>query len=662
MNLGLVQTGMLWGLLALAIPFIVHLLFRQKPREVQIGSVRFLHEIMEKHRNRRRVMRWLLMSLRMVGLALLAMLFARPFMTEKTEAAPGKKFVAILIDQSASMLLRSDGNRLVDTAIDQAKALIQNADSGTRFEVAMFDYDVQPVTSPDNTLNGLRNRLTPPTESYTATDYAAALRWAHDACTKETSQAKELHIYTDLQQSGLEWSEVAPMPADVLVKVHDLGRDLPNNVAITGCTPDRLVVRPGESTNVQVSLLNAGPFPLTETPVVLEIKNGTRTVHKRQKVKLEPGSIQTVKFEMPNLESGIWQGAVRVESIDDLPFDNQRHLAIMSAPQYRVLVLDGEPNETDFLAETHFLQSALRLAPPGAVYTDSPYFPQTRTNDAPLAGFDIVIMANVEKVSQRDAERLKRFVDEGGGLIVFGGRQVSREGYVEMANVGLVPGEIVASREAFDLPWRITKWDKAHSIFQPFNDPQAGDLRRLAFRGITELLPASNASVVAEFNDQRPFVLEKAMGEKGGSLLWVTTACDSQWSRWTQSELYVPIVHQMLGHLTGLNAGGPVREALLDTNDADTVESTSPGVFQKLKSWQIVNVAPRESETERCSVDDFVNRFALNTGEENVQTPATRAAIGTPLDVRQNEIWHWILFALLTVFAAEFFVSNRTVA
>ena len=666
MNFGLIQNGMLMGLLALAIPVIIHLLFRQKPRDVQIGSVRFLQQIMEKHRNRRKVMRWLLMSLRLLAIALLAFLFARPFLVERSEGSGDRKLVAILIDRSASMQLKgSDGNRLIDSAVDQAKQIIRGAKGRTQHEVAFFDHAVEPITVGENRdmAGELLKQLKAPRESYSATDYAAAFRWAYDVCTTSKAKTVELHVITDLQQSGLEFSEVEPMPEEVLVKVHDLGRDLPNNVAIVGSTPARLVVRPDETTKVEVSLLNAGAFVLEEVPVVLDLKNDNRTIHERQKIKLEPGSLEKVEFELPDLGQGIWQGQVVVELIDDeLPFDNRRHLAIMSAPQYRILVLDGEPNEVDFLAETHHLQAAIRLAPKGAKYAESPYVPDLAAGGSPLTDYSLVVMANVPQVRVREAERLKDYLENGGGLIVFAGENVNPKAYEPMADVGLVPGEIIAAREAFDLPWRVGSWDQEHSVFATFNDPQHGDLRKIPFRGITEMKPHEDANVIASFSDGKPFVLEKKIGDKGGGLLWVNTSCDNEWSNWTQSELYLPIVHQMLGHITGLNAGGPVQEELIDTT-SEQLTSRSPGIFKQPRSYRVVNVSPRESETERCTVEDFVNRFELNVGSEEVPKPSARTAgFGAALDVRQNEIWHWILFALVTVMIAEFFLSNRTVA
>ena len=662
MNLGLVQNGMLFGLLALLIPFLIHLMFRQRPRDVQIGSVRFLQQIMDKSKSRRRVMQWLLMGLRMAGIALLVLLFARPYLISKADDVKGGQFVAILIDRSASMQLQSEGKSSIRSAVESARKLVRNANEKTQFEVAFFDHTVEPINTEggDDSHKALINQIDVPSDSYSATDYAAAFRWAHDVCTTAKAETKQLHVFTDLQQSGLAWSEVEPMPKDVVVKVHDLGRELPNNVAIIGSTPEHLVVRPGESTSLKVSLLNAGPFGLDDVPVVLQIKNGSRTIQKRKKVKLEPGGIQTAEFEIPDLSLGLWRGTVAVEAIDDLSFDNQRHLAVMATPQYGVLLIDGEENETSLLSESHYLQSALRLAPEGAAYADSPYVPAMDSDGRPLTDFDIVILANVATIGERESERLKSFVDDGGGLVVFSGDQVSVDGYQSLSSRGLLPGEIVAAREAFHLPWRIGEWDKEHSIFSLFNDPQHGDLKRLTFRGITEMKPADDAKVVAKFSDGKPFLMEKQLGTKGGTVVWVATSCDNQWGNWTQSELYLPIMHQIMGHLTGLNSGGHVTEALIDTT-AEGLASTSPGVFEKQRSWQVVNVSPRESETDRCTIDDFVSRFDLNTGAEEEQ-PAVRAGFGGTVDIRQNEIWHWILFALITVVIAEYCISNRTVA
>ena len=59
-----VHLGFLAGALAVAVPIVIHLLFRQKTRTLVIGSVQFLHQVVKEHRRRRRVKQWLLLRCR----------------------------------------------------------------------------------------------------------------------------------------------------------------------------------------------------------------------------------------------------------------------------------------------------------------------------------------------------------------------------------------------------------------------------------------------------------------------------------------------------------------------------------------------------------------------------------------------------------------------
>lgn len=664
MNFQLTQSWMLGGLLLLAIPYIIHLMFRQKPLEVPIGSVRFLREIMEKHHRRQKVLRWLLMTLRMVCIALIALMFARPFFNKLTQQDTVHDCLVILIDQSASMQLHNDNVPLINEAVEQARKLVEQHGDGAAVEIAFFDQQVCPLKAGDDSRRSaaeLLSQWSAPRQSYAATDFAAAFRWAGDICATSKTKTQQLHIFTDLQRSGLAWSDVNPMPESAVVKIHDLGRDSPTNVAILDSTPKRMVVRPGESTSVQVRVMNSSPFPMEEVPVTLEAKNGTRTIYKREKVKLEADSIKQVAFELPELGAGMWHGSTSVELVDDLSFDNRRHFGVLSALQFRVLIVDGVPSDIDFLSESFHLQNALTLASRGGSNTASPYLASTDSLDLELENFDVVILANVEKVDEYESEKLKRFVDSGGGLIVFAGDQSTADSFQFLEQSELLPGKIIKTRESSDLPWRIESWDKDHSIFAPFNEPQHGDLRGLAFRGIVDIQPTGPDAVVAKFFDGSPFVIEKPIGDQGGGVILVATSCSNRWSNWTQSELYLPVVHQLLGHLTDLNLGERVQQTEISDSAKNEV-IPKPGVFKAGKSWKVVNVSPRESETDRCSKDDVIKRFGLVTGEADSPVVASIPVIGNTMDIHKNEMWHWILFALITMGTIEFFLSNRTIA
>jgi hypothetical protein len=615
-------------------------------------------------------MRWLLLSLRMVCVGLLALLFARPYLTDRT-AGSADRFLAVLIDDSASMRLNHEGQPLLDRALSEAQRLIDDTDDDTRIEVAFFSEDVEPLSpsssessdSNSSVARGFREMLKERNASYAVTDYAAALRWASDVCAKSTARRKEVHLFTDLQQSGLEWSEAPLIAQDIAWEIHDLGRDLVNNIALTSASPSRIVVRPGGTAEVTASVFNAGPFTIDELPVVLELRQTNRPIAMQQRIKLAPGATQEIRFELPPLAEGFWQGAVSLETLDDLAFDNRRHMAILSAPAWPVLLVDGDSREKAFLSETYFLDLALRLAPRLQRNESSPYAPQIVAQpDAKLpdlAGISVVVLANVADLPDQDAARLAQFVRSDGSLVVFGGPGLSPDGCRSLTEAGLIPGTVAANRLASDLPFRLREWDAEHSILRAFDDPQHGDLRGLTFRGYTPLAPAEGAFVLARFYDQAPAMVEQPLGK--GRVLWFASACDLEWSEWARGPLFVPVVHQMLGYLTGLNEGGPVRTLLV--NQAESADARTPGVFERAGYWQVVNVDPRESETERSSIDEFVKRFGVALGADEAEAAVQTASSGpASLQFRQNEIWHWMIVALVALATLEFFLANRATA
>ncbi len=670
-----VQPGFAWALLGLTIPIIIHLLFRRKSRRVDLGTLRFLRIVLEENARRKKLKRWLLLALRLTCLALLAGLFARPYLLARDQSGK-ERLVAILIDRSASMQLKDHGKRLIDLAVDQARAVIQGSGDKTQFEVAFFDQAARPVGGKQTATDGsakletsvadLLSSLKAPETTFSATNYGAALAWARDLCLTSPHGRKELYVYTDMQRSGLDWTNVEPLPPEVELHLVDLGRTAVNNVAITNVQAARRIVRPGEAVNVQAGIFNAGPFPLEKVPVVLTLESGARKQVLREKISVEPQASGNVTFEVSALAEGLWRGTVRIETEDDLPFDNQRFVGLLCAPPVGVLLADGDPRDVPQLAETYFLEMALRLAPPGQTFAESPFRPAsaplTRDDHLPaLAAQQVVVLANVGELGRADAKSLAKFVGEGGALLVFAGDRVENAGYSAAAAAGLTVGEIGAMVRAHDLPHRFDRWDEDHPLFEPFNDPQHGDLRRFAFSACTRITPAADARVIAWLRGDIPALIEKRLGK--GRVLWFTSACDREWSDWTRSRMYLPFMHQMVGYLAGLTGGGPVRDLLIDSTSplaADVV----PGLYERDGFAEIVNTGPRESEIDRCTEEEFKKRFQLPAAEGDAeQKPETlSAALTVAGDLRDDEKWYWVVFILAGTLLLEGFVANRTPA
>ncbi len=662
--MGFVRAGFLAALGAIAVPVIIHLVFARPRRRVDLGTLRFLRISLSESARRKWLKRWLLLALRMGAVGLLAILFARPFLFALRRAGDDQ-LVVMLIDRSGSMNLESTRGRSLDLAIDQARRFLRRYGTGTEMHLAFFDSAVRPVAAgadsgplPLLSLAGASSQL-----GNSTTDYGAALAWARDICLQSRKTRKEIYLLTDLQQSGLGCTPAEPIPDDVRVHVLDFGQPYPRNAAVTRVTPSKTVVRPHESIRVNATVLNASRFALTNTPVVLHMQQAHRQRNWRSRINLEPGASGTVEFELPELDAGLWQGYVMVEIEDELPLDDRRYLAILVAPPTEVLAVDGDPTDSPITAETYFLEAALRLAPPSESYADSPYLPRVVSlgEGAQLPEFQqaaAIVLANESHLSAADAGRVAEFVQAGGGLLIFAGDRFDATSYRQLAKAGIPLGQPVGPQSTSGRPWRLAEWDQQHPVFQPFRDPQFGDLKRLAFRTFGKIIPADGARILAKFQDGSPALLERKHGR--GRVLWFASTCDRGWSDWPCSRLFVPVIHQLLGYLVGLTEGGPIRAR--ETDQFEPAEPpVKPGVYDRGSYHEIVNMNARESETDRTTIGDLARHFQFHmAGDETDAGTAVSAAGVAGVELRQDEIWYWVLLILFATLCAESFLANRT--
>ncbi|MCA9062744.1 MAG: hypothetical protein KDA96_06785, partial [Planctomycetaceae bacterium] len=466
--------------------------------------------------------------------------------------------------------------------------------------------------------------------------------------------------------SGLGWNTVEPFPETVAVHLRDVGRSVVNNVSIASTSAASTLIRPGDPFRLTATISNESAFPVEEQVVNLIMKQGEQEVTVPKRMKLGAGDLVTAEFIVDGLKPGLWVGTIELEAVsDDLTFDNIRHVAVMVDNQIPVLIVDGKPSNTPILAGSYFLDAALRLAPTGRTFDGSPYQTtvvnlENGTSLPDLKPFQVVALTNVADVSPSDAAKLQTFVKSGGGLLVFCGDNVTESSGRNLEAAGLTIGQVTGTEMAIDLPWRFASWDENHPVLKPFNDPQHGDLRRLAFRGITRVTVVEPSKAIVSFRNQVPAVVERTVDQ--GRVLWFLSGCDRQWGDWTRSRLFLPFVHRLAGRLSGLTDGGPVRELLIDS-DHSTTPDTVPGVFERGRFREVVNCSPRESEGERCTVDDFAGRFGLTLAAAESEAGKEQPVMAEAgIDLRQDELWPWCLVMLCGILLGESFLANRTLA
>ncbi len=450
-GLGFIHLGFLAAAAAVAVPILIHLLFRPRARKVEIGSLWFLRLVMQDSARRRKVRRWILLALRAFGVLLLALLFARPYRIDAA-ASGSEREVVFLIDRSASMSAGGGQASPFAKAQREAAEILKDLPAGTTAHLAYFDAEgAEPEREAriDTTLE----------PRPAGTDFGKALAWARDIAIASRRQNREVLLWTDLQRAGMRSRLEPPFPTTgVRLRVSDAGRPITRNLAVDLVEAEQTDLRKGKPVRITARIFNVGFFPARDVPVSL-VLDGTRPIE--QKITIEGRARALVTFETPITEPRLYSGFVQVKGDDELPFDDRRYIAFEARLPERVLLVDGQPGPSVFGNETYYLETALRLGLPGDAVKEAPptpYVPVRIEAASPafalpdLTGFRVVVLCNVAGVSQESAASLSRFVEAGGSLVTFVGDRAGASGYTTLQSAEPVAGPDRRSRRAGPVP------------------------------------------------------------------------------------------------------------------------------------------------------------------------------------------------------------------
>lgn len=332
----------LLGLLAAAIPIVLHLVQRRDPPERAFPAVQYLQDATRDHRRRLRLRHWLLLLCRTVLLIAIVLAAAGPALRRSVPLGRHAPTAMVLVvDNSASSAAIIDGAPLVESLAAEGRAVLARATPGDRLWLLQADGVVRPGTAAE-----LTRRLDGLVALSTRLDLGIAIRQARELIA-ESGRPGEVVVLTDAQQTA-----VAPLDSVPPVVVLRPAGAAPANRAVAVLDAGAQPWGP-EGGRIDVALQSADTVAV---PVTLEIPGGTR-----RDALVTPGLVQTMRIAAAT--SG-WHTIRAVLPPDELRIDDQRELALRVAPPAAV---EWDPSDRFLAAALDVLQAAGRLRRGGAV-------------------------------------------------------------------------------------------------------------------------------------------------------------------------------------------------------------------------------------------------------------------------------------------------------
>lgn len=533
MPLSFLAPAFLAGLVALAVPIIVHLANRPKKQVVRFPSLMFLERVEYQASSRRRLRNLVLFALRCLALILVAGAFARPFL-DRPDAPPvvveGGRELVVLLDRSASM---AAGDRM-ERARAAAEEVTEGLARGDRATLVLFDRDAVAANRATDQVAVLRSAIDTVRPGGGATRMAPALRLAESILVGTPLPRRELVVISDFQRGAWDPTTGVRMPPGTEIRALQVGDPIDNAAVVeAGFGRDRFSGR--DRVRVAARVVNRGQSEL-RTPVTLELDG--RAVQERA-VEIGAGDAASVSFDPVTLPDRPVRGLVRIAG-DGLPADDAFRFTLSPTRSLRVLIVQPATG-----AAGPYLERALELGPEH----DLARVPARNLDPGDLAGVDVVVLDGADFPQGATGQRIRALVEAGAGLVAVLGER-SRAGSWDEAGSGLLPGVLKGTRDRAGVDGATlstVRYD--HPLFEPFRQPGAAGLTRARFYRYRELEPAAGGAVLARYDDGSVAVAVRVV-EKG-RVVALTSPLDGRWNDLVLQPSFLPFAHRLIRFASG---------------------------------------------------------------------------------------------------------------
>jgi Aerotolerance regulator N-terminal/von Willebrand factor type A domain len=650
MSLTFLNPLFLLGLAAAILPVLIHRITRKKAAVRKFSAVRLLLQSERVTARPRRLKHLLLLALRILAVATIVFMMARPVLDRPGFAALLKRGAKVLIlDNSLSMGYREDRGERFQVAKRAAKEALE----GFEGQVAII-----PTVSVQTRES---SRWMKPEEasreleaiplSFGRGNTESALASAYQQL-KGLRIPKQVLILSDMARSdwqSLDLTKLVAIPdADItFLRIGGPGRD--SNACIKDVSLQGGDIVAGVPTPLEVTVLN---YSDQSGQALVQVSlSGTKVDQKS--IDLKPGQEGKVVFDILVEKPGWVDGEIQL-SPDRLSSDDVFYVSMKVREKVKVLVVDGDPRTSLKASESYYLVSA--LVPGG--YEGSPFLTRVITeSEAPRVkprSYDAIFLLNV---ARPDFAELASVLEMGKPVFIFLGDRIVPEVYNRFA---LAPWQI---REMNDLSGGS---EKIAHIDSKGRTPEflarlESSLRSASFR--TYYRVEGSARNLIELGNRDPLLAETDAAKS--KIFLFTSSADVDWNDLPLKAAYLPLIQGLLKEAIGLTGASPaagtrVGEPFREESQPVQIRGPQggPGIFQfHLPTGELrrsVNTPPEESDLAKVSEDELKKKF----GAVRVQVVEYKEGALREFQGEEKELWPSLLGFLLVILALEMILAN----
>jgi hypothetical protein len=622
---------MLFGLAAVAVPVLIHLLHKQRTQRVRWGAMQFLLETSLQERRKQKVEHWLLLLVRMAVLAFLALALSRPLLIGKQNplASDLPTDVAVVLDHSLSTGRTAGGpggsgaistQTLFDRGIDAVDDLSKLLKPGDTLTVILAEHTpraITPLPVGSSDAEDVVQRLRKLPQGMTDCSIPDSIETAREVVNRGRNMRKLIFVISDEQRPNWHISDDAAwrLPAwareDSIrknISVHAIAlKDTSDatDIAVGNLNIEPHVLGINRPSEISATFTNIGNHDVANINAHFVVDG--KEIESRPIGAIPDNSFTTVRFDHTFDIAGSHWVSVQTDVVDALAADNTAVAAVHVWKKLPLLIVDGQLVNSGSFPSSGFIAAAMQPVPLG---TEKQAFVQptivsvSDTTSVNLDDYDMVVLNDCAQLPSDLQTKLADYVRSGHGLwIILGPRTQPEFITKDLPAAGLLNATITrppnavpgaSSASASNAPAGIPSAGATLEIKDP-TSPMVSLLATAEHNALTGMVTNqwwslspkdSNTHVILAANGNDPLIFERAVGRNGGRIAVWTTGVDGIWNNWPMMPNFVPLVELTVYHLcsgqipaseTGsLDAGQPIVWNSKAPTPIDAVQVTLP--------------------------------------------------------------------------------------
>tara|TARA_R110001583_G_scaffold335_6_gene3062 strand:- start:12244 stop:14202 length:1959 start_codon:yes stop_codon:yes gene_type:complete len=492
----------LYALLLLIIPILVHLFQLQRFVKVPFTNVKFLKNIEKQTRKSARLKKWLILLTRLLAFSCLIIAFAQPYLS-KFSIEPTFK-TSIYLDNSYSMQAKGENGELLKNIAQ--KIIEANKSSTTQLTIFTNDkiyanLDVQNLKNELINIKYAPNKL----------DINTVLLKLNSLNSAETNALNKKIFISDFQivnfKKNTDFTNV-----NTTINLLKVSPKNTRNIFV-----DSVFIDTNSSTEITIKAIIKSTNILNEN-VPVSLMEGSKLIGKTTS-QFKDSNHSIITFTVPNTAD--FNGQISLID-DNLEFDNDFFFTISKPKKINVLSIGSSSkylskiyNENEF----NYVASEIQ-----------------NLNYNAIQNQQLLVLNELENIPNELINSLNDFSKNGGDIVLIPSTNSSLQSYNVLLNtlqLGNLTSKITEEHKIISINYEhpLIK-DVFEKRISNFQYPKTSLYYKSNFK---------NASPILNFDTNEAFISSSNNGNS--NLYWVASPINNEFSDFTQSPLVVPIFY-----------------------------------------------------------------------------------------------------------------------